>query len=242
MHRCGFDAAGILVSSFPLLQKELLMFLHLLDEQNRTEFLELAHLLCVSDNPLLWDGKAEAELTGEADLSKVAFQRQAAEEELLASIARECGDDSLVGRILSGLGSGAKTALSPQTAWPFPTGGSGKTDSTAQGRIERALLSRLKPLPLGRQNALDERQKAAVAVLIERLQVDSEARPEVAKIMLFELMLLSLADGVISEVERALLKVFAERKGIPDYLFDDLLECAEGTNRQASKTVSIIFE
>jgi hypothetical protein len=212
------------------------MFLHLLDEQKRTEFLELAQLVCLSDNPLLWDGKTEAELTGETDLRKVAFQRHAAEEALMKDVARECLDESASSRSFFDLKS------SPRAAWPLPTGGVPTEDGDGHDRIERALLSRLKPLPLGRQNAPDERQKAALCVLVERLQPDADARPEVAKIMLFELMLLSLADGEISEVERALLEVFAQRQGIPGYLFDDLLECAEGTNRQASKTVSIIFE
>lgn len=214
------------------------MFLHLLKEREQEEFMAIAQLICLSDNPLLWDGKTEDELTGESDLSKVKFQEVVAEEEILKGFARECGKESY--RSWLGARTSAFDSIARQTE--------------KRTKVELALLDKIKTVPVFKQNAPEERLKAASVVLSELTkEVDNtspfevikgskDVSPSVHKIMLFELFALCLADGAISNVEMLLLKEFCRIYSIDDDLFADLLERAEASNHAIVKTMSIIFE
>lgn len=49
------------------------MFIHLLPDDKKSELLDLARLSLIFENPLLWDGKTEEELTGETNLSNISI-------------------------------------------------------------------------------------------------------------------------------------------------------------------------
>lgn len=195
------------------------MFLHMLSDKDKEKFLQIATLVSLSDNPLHWGGKTLEELTGNIALDTAAFQEIESEKAVMDSLIRECGKDSSHSRLLVGI----VRFFSP---------------------VEKQFLQKLAVLPLAKMNATNERIETAFAVMKELLH-DTGADlwlPSTSKIMLYELMLLALADGEISTVEGALLKHFSALQKLDDYTYDDLLERAEGMNREASKTLSLILE
>lgn len=194
------------------------MFLHMLSDKDKEEFLKIATLVSLSDNPLHWDGKTLEELTGNVVLDVAAFQEIETEKTLIDSLARECGEGiSAFTRIFNG---------------------------RSQHDVGTRLLKKLVVLPLAKMNSPDERIEAASSVMNELLHHAGTdlGLPSISKVMLYELMLLALADGEISAVEGALLKQFAAQQRLDAYTYDDLLERAEGMNREASKTLSLILE
>jgi len=202
------------------------MFLHLLSDDCQDLFLKIAHLVSISDNTLLWDGKTEAELTGDTDLQKIAVKEVEQEKAVLAQFARECGKDAdeWIGKLFVELGR-----------W-----GQGEDE------VWIAFKKILKSLPLGKQNDQEARIMVSFSVL-EQLYAtiagnEIEFLPAEPKAMLYELFLLALADGEISSVEEALLRKFARLFEIEEFLYDDLLERAQGMNREAVKALSIILE
>ena len=199
------------------------MFLHMLSDKDKEEFLKIATLVSLSDNPLHWDGKTLQQLTGNVVLDTAAFQEIETEKSVLDSLIRECGKDS-------------------SRSWAFV--GFGRAEEFVFSEIEKELLKRLVILPLGKMNDPGERIGAASAVMKELLHHAGTdlGLPSISKVMLYELMLLALADGEISTVEGALLRQFAAQQRLDAYTYDDLLERAEGMNREASKTLSLILE
>lgn len=194
------------------------MLLHMLSDKDKESFLKIATLVCLSDNELHWDGKSLEELTGNVALDTAAFREVDAEKNLMDSLSRECGEGlSAFTRIFNG---------------------------RSQHDVGTQLLKKLTELPLSRMNATAERIVAASAVLKELIYsagIDL-GLPSIAKVMLYELMLIGLADGEISSVEGALLKQFAEQLRMDDDTYDDLLERAEAMNREGSKTLALILE
>lgn len=205
------------------------MFLHMLSDKDKDSFLKLATLVSISDNDLHWDGKTLEELTGNIALDSAAFRILDTEKAILGDFMRECG----------------KQADEPEK---FPSeffvGVFAKYRELSRGDVENQLLKKLVVLPLSRMNAPDERISAASEVMKDLLYsagIDS-GLPSISKAMLYELMLLALADGEISGVEAALLKQFATLQKLDDYTYDDLLERAKSVNREVSKTLSLILE
>ncbi|WP_279046006.1 hypothetical protein [Cedecea davisae] len=64
------------------------MFINMLPEEKKVLLVELARLLALSDNPLLWDGKAKDELTSDSNLNNLSIQKNALETELLEEMAQ----------------------------------------------------------------------------------------------------------------------------------------------------------
>jgi len=184
------------------------MFLYLLPDAEQATFLKVARLMSVSDNPMLWDGKAHDELTGDTDLSNVSLAESEHERAIFDSFARECGKVY-------------------------------RSDG-----VTKELLSRLKLLPLVRQAEPAERARVACEVLgtlVDQALAES-VQPSVPKVMLYELMLLALADGEVSLVEEAQLRWLADKFGIDEYTYSDLLERAKSISAEASRTIAIILE
>lgn len=199
------------------------MFLHMLSDEDKNSFLKLAKLLTISDDDLHWDGKTLEELTGNVDLKSAAFRLLDTEKAILDDFARECG----------------KEANSRRAGRTYNIVGDDEDD------VESQLLQKLVLLPLSRMNAANERIQASSEVMKAILQgtaILDAGLPSTAKVMLYELMLLALADGEISVVESALLKQFAALQGLDDYIHDDLLERAESMNHEAGKAVALILE
>lgn len=63
-----------------------------------------------------------------------------------------------------------------------------------------------------------------------------------SKIMLFELFLLCLADGRISETEEMLLRRFSQLQKMDSIDYDEIKERAESMNREVGKTLALILE
>lgn len=110
--------------------------------------------------------------------------------------------------------------------------------------LDKRLIDKLKPLPLTKQGSLEGRVNAASELLSELLErKDGEdSLPAVPKVVLYELMLLALADGEISEVEDALLKKYAVAQNIEDFIYEELLDRAKSLSHEASRAVSLILE
>lgn len=194
------------------------MFLHMLSTDQQTTFLKLAKLLCISDDGLLWDGKTEAEITGETDINKITLQESEHEIALLESFVKECSrDDKMFGNLI--------------------------TMSRAI-EVQKEFIDNLKPLPIARQNVPEERIKAASTVMANIIGkiVTESMSPCVPKIMLYELMLLALADGSYSGVESVLLKNLSFVLKVEEFIYDDLLDRAKAMNVEAGKTLSLILE
>lgn len=198
------------------------MFLHMLSDRDKEEFLKVATLLSLSDNELHWDGKTLDELTGNVALDSAAFQEMDAEKNILNSFMLECGKDT-------------------SRTWMHV--GIGRAKDFLFTEVEKDLLKKLTVLPLKKMNDPDERIKAAAAVLQDVFDhMEACSSPASPKAMLYELMLLALADGEISPVEGALLKQFSAFHKLDELTYDDLLERAKSMNFEASKTLSLILE
>ncbi|MGE8220442.1 MAG: hypothetical protein ACN6OU_11895 [Stenotrophomonas acidaminiphila] len=198
------------------------MFLHMLSDRDKEEFLKVATLLSLSDNELHWDGKTLDELTGNVSLDSAAFREMDAEKNILNSFMLECGKDT-------------------SRTWVHV--GIGRTKDFLFTEVEKDLLKRLTVLPLKKMNDPDERIKAAAAVLQDVFDhMEACVSPASPKAMLYELMLLALADGEISFVEDALLKQFSTFHKLDELTYDDLLDRAKSMNVEANKTLSLILE
>lgn len=195
------------------------MYLHLLTDAQQNQLKMIAVVLSFSDNEVLWDGRRQDELTGETDLTKVAFVHVEQEFLLLKAMERESG----------GLVSGVNF---DHAIWRFE-----RHIELVAGR----LLSGLRPLPISMQNNVSERIQISRAV-IEDLTRDTEIESAPLKVMVLELLLLALADGEISSIEGELIRGFADAHGLDADTFDKLLGHAMDINREAAKTISIIFE
>ena len=199
------------------------MFLHMLSDTDKEEFLKYATLLSLSDNPLHWDGKSLDELTGNVALDTAEFQEVESEKTVLDGLIQECGKNP------------------SRSIWHV---GFGRSEEYVFSEIAKSLLGKLVVLPLRKMEDKEDRIKAAGEVLKEiHYHAGTDlGLPSISKVMLHELMLLALADGEVSTVEGALLKQFAALHKLDDYTYDDLLERAEGMNREASKTLALILE
>ena len=118
-----------------------------------------------------------------------------------------------------------------------PLGWAQRTPSVAT-----RLVNKLKALSLHQAEIPEARVGVGVAVMRELLEGKKFELPSVPKLMLFELILLALCGGNISNIEWALLREFQHHHKLEDFVFDDLLERAEAMNREVSNTIAIILE
>lgn len=216
------------------------MYLSVLSDRQKDQFLNFACLVSLCGGAVLWDGKKESELTGTTDLTKISINTSDGEKEAILSLAEECGhqdDDWRIKRRFE--------------------------------NIEKALLEKIKLLPLSNQNDPSQHLTAATSILNDieskgdaglnlegfifamSTKISDQARttaeqepisPSVPKIMVYELMQFCLASGGFSSIKLLLLKEISRRIGLKDFLFDDLLERAESVQREIKRTTSIIFE
>ncbi len=75
--------------------------------------------------------------------------------------------------------------------------------------------------------------------MLEGKKTEDLATP---KIILFQLFLVALRDGQISNIEWMLLKEIQLYYKLPDFIFKDLLDRAESLNSEMSKTLALILE
>ncbi len=187
------------------------MFLQMLSREEQSLFLKTAWLVSICDNPLLWGGKTEDEITGETDLSDVTFQHEKSETAIMKGFMSECEQNDF--------------------------------EDDGADKIEYALIKGLKSLPITKQNNPAQRQQLAETELSKLFPKKiKSSSPASSKIMLYELLLLALADGEVSGTESALIKQFTVLHQIDDSTYADVLDRAENMNREAAKTLSLILE
>lgn len=192
------------------------MLIKLLSDTDKRHLLDLAKLLSIADKPLLWDGKSADELTSGTNLDALTIQEGEQECELIAELEKSVG------------GSSAQLAF-------------GNVFGRARD-VKARLIEALKTYPVPKAEKPETRVQAATSVLKELLKSKTFELPTAPKVILFELLLVSLRDGHISSIEWALLKEFQQHHRLEDFIFDDLLERAETLNQEVSKTISIILE
>lgn len=190
------------------------MLVKFLSQADKEHLLELAELLSLADNPLLWDGKRKDEVTSETNLSNLSIQDVELESALITELRSE----------------GEQNAYS------------GFFASVRSSPVKEKLIKKLKALPIHTVEEPTNRAEAAKIVLKELLEGKKYEIPSVPKLMLFELMSMALCDGSISSIEWVLLKEFQHHHHLEDFIFDDILERAEIVNKEVSKTIAIILE
>ncbi len=189
------------------------MLVKFLSQADKENLLELAELLSLADNPLLWDGKRKDEVTSETNLSNLSIQDVERESALITELRSEGEKNAFSGFFTS--------VLSP---------------------VKEKLIQKLKTLPIHTAEEPTNRAEAAKTVLKELLEGKKFDLPSVPKLMLYELMSMALCDGSISSIEWELLKEFQHHHNLEDFIFDDILERAEIVNKEVSKTIAIILE
>lgn len=191
------------------------MLIKLLSATDKKHLIDLAKLLALSDKPLLWDGKTSAQITAGTNLDALSIEEGTNERELIAEMEQSAGINQQV----------------PTLGWPF-----------RGSDVQSNLLEAIKAFPITQADRPESRVQAAKTVLKELLKNKKFDQPSVPKVMLFELILVSLRGGSISSIEWALLKEFQQHHKLEDFIFDDLLERAEVLNKEVNKTISIVLE
>ncbi|WP_417546650.1 hypothetical protein [Marinobacter sp.] len=190
------------------------MLIRLLPDQEKNLLIDIAELLAFSDNPVLWDGKTYDELTADTDLSNISIQANEKENELIEELKQSAGITGIWDRSIF----------------------------SRNADIESRLVKNIKALSIHKTQESIARASAAKIVLAELLESQDEFRPETPKIMLFEMFLVALRDGVVSAIEQELLHEFKKLCKLPDFIFDEIKERAEVLNSEISKTISLVLE
>jgi hypothetical protein len=189
------------------------MLIKRLCEPDKERFLLYAELLSIADKPLLWDGKPKEAITARTDMEKLSLQKGEAESRLLA-----------------------EWGWKPVQGWAFP-------GATRISELETTLIEGLKDLPL--QHSTEDpaiRWNAVSAALRALLQEHAFTDPYAVRITLYQLMLLALADGTVSQVEYRFLEEFQHHHQVDDLAFKEILERAENMCRETQKTIALILE
>ncbi|PWC18956.1 hypothetical protein [Brenneria corticis] len=188
------------------------MLIKLLPDDEKALLLDLARLLALCDKPLLWDGKTKDELTSDSDLNALSIQQGEQENELLSELEQSVKTPDL-----------------------------SVIDISATS-IASKLTEKLKAFPLTKIDAAESRVQAATAVLKTLLEEKRADLPTIPKIILFQLILIALRDGNISNIEWSLLKEIQLHYQLQDFIFKDLLDRAEVLNNEISKTIALVLE
>jgi len=205
----------------------------MLSDVEKLHFLELADLLLLADKRILWGGKTIDQLTVDSDLEQLALEENEQDRELLTELEQTAG-------IKTGGGLGATSSVVKFMASRKNSLDSGLVRSRT--KVPYRLVEVLKTYPFIKLKTEKCRIQAAVTVLAELLEATRYTTLSTSKIILFELLLVALRDGRITDAETAILKEFQTRCGLEDFLYEDLLERAEALNSEMSKTLSIVLE
>jgi hypothetical protein len=195
------------------------MLLKQLSKKDRHIFLCTAQLLTLADQPLLWEGEPRSRTSTNTRFTNI-------------TIARNSARQAAIDELFSALDATERLSIMVDRAIQGPQ----------PGAIAAKLISEFRLIPAKDENDAALRLKVANQILGQVMKTDKEALPSVPKLMLFELMLLALADGAISSVQWQLLVEFRHQYGLEDYIFSDLLTRARCTHIETQKTLAIILE
>lgn len=188
------------------------MLTKLLSDSDKNDLFTLAELLSLSDKPILWDGKTREEVSSTTDLKNVSIQRGDAESRLL-------------------------------TEWTEHNGRRRSSLFVAAPGPEEVLLGHLKTVPLQKNSEDTEvRWNAVSASLRHFTKASSISDPYAVRVVLYQLMLMALADGSISSIEYLFLDEVKHHFKVDDFYFNEIRERAESMYRETQKTVALILE
>lgn len=108
--------------------------------------------------------------------------------------------------------------------------------------VQLDLLNKLKNCPIETMDSPETRFRVISTILRTFFQDRKNNRLSGSKIVLFQLILLALADGNISNIEYQFLNEFKINCCIEDDIFKELFVCAENMHKELQKTIEIIFE
>lgn len=201
------------------------MLIKLLDDSSKKHLINLARLLSLSDNSLLYGDKLRGEISeDEIDFYTLSIQEDDQERELILEL-----------ELSAGLRSNSDASLSEVMKQVVEA-------KKEAHRHQARLIEEITKFGKSEWESDQVRAQAAISVLKKILGEKSFSNPAPPKIILFELILVALRDGNISNIEWALLKEFQKYHQLDDFIFDDLLERAEALNQEVSKTISIVLE
>lgn len=202
------------------------MLFGFLSDADREDFLGIATLLSLSDKPLLWDGKGQEEISARTNMGRLTIQKGEAESSLL---------DAWRSGVKSSDGVTAAAAVAQGIFVK------GMTRFARQG-VEKEFIERLKGVPLNSIQDEGVRWNVVSGVLRGLLQEKVPTTFYANKVMLFELMLLALADGRVTGIEYQFLSEFGRHHKLDDDDFNEILERAECMYREMQRTIALILE
>ena len=201
------------------------MLIHLLEQQNKSIFIQIAELITICDKPLLVNDKKFDRLDTNTNMDNLPL-----------SIQRNEKEDVLINQLKGEISKyeakeGEWANFSEIMKW-----------KNKQYFLEQKLVLKLKSYPSGNIQKTEVRLETSLFVLEELLSNKKSDFPSTPKLMLFELMQVALFSGNISAVAWKILSEFKQHYKLEDYIFDDLLERAEVSNKELKKTLAIIYE
>lgn len=195
------------------------MLLRQLSLDDKRDFVCIAELLSIAEKPVQANsGGSASALPWPFPVSPRLVERSDEEQAAIDELIRRCAPDGD-----NGLAYAAD-------------GRHGHQD------IAQALAEQLEQSSVEGENETSDRVPAILSVLREILNGRKASTPSAPKLMLFELMLFALAKGNITGVEWQLLNEFKHHHQLENHVFDDLLERAQCTHREAQKALAIILE
>jgi len=211
------------------------MLRKLLSPDDLHRFLLYAELLSISDKPLLWDGKDVKEITSTNGKEKISFKKGEAESELLADWRKNIKDappGNVMQHVLIHL-------LKDVPLYDCITNPEGVQWNAVASALHRALGGGIK------YQLEPDSKKLNVQIINQadqKTEADGTQNPYVIRIMLYELMLMALADGQISAIEYRFLEEFKRYYKIDDLAFEEIRERAESMYRETQKTIALVLE
>ena len=216
------------------------MLLKQLSVDDRRDFLCIAELLSIADKPVSRVGKHGLTIPSDAVL-------KAAMGPILSIFIKKTPSKTIPAGTISGIQRDERESMAmAELIYACGKEADGKMDGTPDQMdrkgIEWSLVKRIGRLPIETAEEPAARATVALDVLRELLKGKKAPVPSVPKLMLFELMFFALTKGSISSIEWQLLNEFRHHHQLENYIFNDLLERAEFTHREAQKTLAIILE
>lgn len=213
------------------------MYLHMLSKEQQELFLSLAMLLKISDDELLWEGKTLDEVTPTTNFEDVSFVASKEEVSILNRYLSELDKlESLTKIDLSKVSTGIAMRL---------TGVIGVFGTHKRENISSRFIKSLSKHPVHKQNDQETRIKVIDEIFNETFDTEIkslEISPASAKIIIYELQILSLADNQVSKSEQNIIDRLSLIFNMDNYIKEELLECAIETSKQVTKTLALILE
>ncbi len=223
------------------------MYLQMLSQEQQKLFLSLAVLLKISDDEILWEGKTLDEVTPTTNFEDVSFVTSKEEIAILNRYLSELDKvETLTKNDLVGFSSRKSVGtIGAGTTSPLFMMSLITSSIYHKGNINNRFINYLSKYPVHKQNEQETRLKVIDEIFNDMFysEIESlEISPASAKIIIYELQILSLADNQVSLTEKNIIDRLSLIFNIDDYIKEELLECAVETSKQVTKTLALILE